>query len=489
MKLRVDPVAARKDPAYFARTLLRYDIHAYQESILRDDHQTTVWVAGRGVGKTYTAVTLALWCGFTNQNFVVIYISNRQQQAQYAGDVGLEMLQGTLLADDVYEKSATRTRFRNGSTIYLVPGGNPTAARGWHNRLSRDDAAPPGLLVVIDEAATISRDTYVAAQGILNTAPPGKGKMLIVGSPLGTNHWFYTEYQAGLDESQKHTKSFHTPSTASPHVDPARLDEWAEKMSPIEYGAEIGAQFQAALDSYFGEFIEPAIDGYQLPLGHTEDLQYSIGIDLSSSERIGSSFTALVVGCRDWPKENIDAQNYSVRICEILRFQHISQESLAREIRLLTEKYPALWTGIVEAYESTQVEPICKVVHGAIECSRATDIPLTLEKLNPSNAAQREAFAHMHQLLRDGILSLPDSGPGAEELVSELKGFSYELTGAGNIRFGATSGGKDDVVYATAWMLWDLRTRRNRSSRLASYGDDAMAVGSMRDDLDMRGTP
>lgn len=98
------------------------------------------------------------------------------------------MLQCTPLLDDVTDQSTARIPLSNGSTIYFFPGGNPHAARGFHNKLSRGDTPPPGVLVVIDEAATISRDTYVAAQSILNTVPKDKGKLLIVGSPLGVNH-------------------------------------------------------------------------------------------------------------------------------------------------------------------------------------------------------------------------------------------------------------------------------------------------------------
>jgi hypothetical protein len=474
---------------YFAKHLLRYDVHRYQATVLRDDHPTTVWVAGRGAGKTYTAVTLALWKCYTILNYVVIYIAGRMQQARYAGDVALEMLQGTPLADDIVDQSSERIRFSNGATKYLVPGGNPLAARGWHNRLSRDGSPPPGVLVVLDEAATISRETRVAALGIVNTAPPGKGKLLEVGSPLGTNHWFFSEFTAGLDATEKHTASFQTPSTACPHIDQTRLAEWRAKMTPVEYGAEILAEFQESLDSYFGEFVAGAVTTYSLPVRPVSGLQYALGVDLSSSTRVGSDFTVLVVGARFWgsghspeylERDKLPQPEPFIRICEILRFQYASQADLKRELKALCEKYPALYSGIVESYESTQLESFCRVVEGGEERSHGTgEVPLTLERVVASNPAQREAFGHAHQLMRDGILELPSDGPNVKQLLAELKGFTYRLTDTGNLTFGAADGGKDDVVYATAWMLWALRHRNIRPPR-GSYVPPVAVAGSFR---------
>jgi hypothetical protein len=66
-----------------------------------------------------------------------------------------------------------------------------------------------------------------------------------------------------------------------------------------------------------------------------------------------------------------------------------------------------------------------------------------------------------------------------------MRGFNYRLTDAGNVTFGAGDGGKDDVVYATAWALWDLRQRKHQGFRDGELDyEEAFAVGSIRDELD-----
>ena len=162
--MKINLQRARRDPVYFSRKLLRYDPHVYQARVLRDEHPTTVFCAGRGTGKTLVAVSLALWRCFTQARFVTVFLSNRMAQAKYAADVGLELLRGTPLWDDIVECSTERIKFKNGSTIFFVPGGSPMAARGYHNRLKRDESKPPGLLVVIDESA-IERKTILVSGG------------------------------------------------------------------------------------------------------------------------------------------------------------------------------------------------------------------------------------------------------------------------------------------------------------------------------------
>ena len=53
----------------------------------------------------------------------------------------------------------------------------------------------------------------------------------------------------------------------------------------------------------------------------------------SSSVRPGTDFTVLVVTARDWTGK-------AIRICEIRRFQYLSQQDLKAELRDLIEKRP-----------------------------------------------------------------------------------------------------------------------------------------------------
>jgi len=460
-KQGLDLDKVRRDPAYFAERLLNVKLHGYQKAILRDTHATTVWVAGRGSGKTLIAMIWALWKCFTERNYRVCYIAARFGQAKIAQDVAMGMIAGTPLYSSITELSAERIRFSNGSTIHFIPGGNPVAARGFHNLIVREGEQETGIAVVIDEAACVPRDTYTAAVSIINTAAEGKGKKLIVGSPLGTNHWFHDEWLAGNDLFERHTKSFHTSSEAVPHVSRSFLDEHKTKLTPIEYRAEIMAQFQDALNSFFGDYIDKAVKQYAIPLPALDDCEYYLGIDMSTSARAGSDFTVLVVierwrgGTRWEPvKEEscvgrdvdrlVHVPEY-VRIAHLRRFQYLDFAGLKNEIRDIKRRFPNISRAFSETYESTQLRAIFDGGEG---------LWMPFEQISPTNPLQREAFPYLHWLLREGILQLPAEGEHVTQLLKEFKSFQCKVTEAGNITYGGIAEEKDDCIYALCWPLW-----------------------------------
>lgn len=463
----VSRARARRDPAYFAEKLLGYQIHRYQAAVIDDKHSTTVWVAGRGAGKTYTAMTYALWRCYTNRDYVVVYIAARMGQAKIAWDVAMSMLEGTPLREDVVELSRDRIRLRNGSAINFIPGGNPVAARGFHNKYVRE-GAQPGVTVIIDEAASVSRDTYTAAVSIINTAPDERRKMLIVGSPMGTNHWFCREYVAGMDRSERFTKAFQTPSTACPHVSSEFIEEYRSKLSPVEFNAEILAQFQEALDAFFGGYIDGAVKPYRLPLPYNPQCSYHLGVDLSTSARYGSDFTVLVVTERWFGGRLLCLEDLSngmvrtvernvapyVRVADIRRYQFLDHERLRQEIVDVKERYQ-LHKLTTETYESTQLEAICR-----------GNAYMQVQRLSPTNQLQRETFPYLHALLRDGTLQLPSDGPNAQQLLHEMKAFTYRITDAGNITYAGADGEKDDTVYALNWSIHGLPRYESPPARI-----------------------
>ena len=483
LKKAIEKRRLKSDPCYFAREMLGFVPYRAQELVLRDQSPTTNWVAGRGCGKSYVALVYAYWKSFTEKNHVTVFVTSRFGQAKLANEIGLGLISGSPLADFVVESSTERTKFANGATIFYLGAGNSAAVRGFHNRYSRD-GSPPGICLIIDEAATTSRDLYAAALSVVNCAPPGRGKCLFVGSPLGQNHWFFGEYTAGLNKAELFTSAYHTPSTACPFVLPERLEEAKAKMSPIEYGAEILAEFQEQLDAFFGGYITPAIHPYKTPVlyhtlgGNEFRASYHLGLDLSTSARAGSDWTALVVIKRWWGGVEqqfipIDANTDRVveehvepyiQIMDVRRFQVLPLEQLKNELHDLQRKYPRLQRVTTEWYESTQLDAICSGIPPDLDAWGAKPpgyfddmFRLSVNRLHPTNALQNEAFPYMHQLLRDRVLRLPSDGPNVPQLLRELRAMTYRVTDHGNIVYGACDNEKDDVCYALLWAIWDSK--------------------------------
>jgi hypothetical protein len=451
---------AKKDPAYFADKLLNFKMHQYQKAVLTDNHDTVVWAAGRGCGKTYTLMAGALWKCWTTPGFRIIYTAARFGQAKIAWDVAMSMLSGTPLMDDIVVLSAEKIELNNSSTIHFTPGGSHIALRGFHARYNRDGYGP-GVWMVVDEASFVHRDTFVAASSILVTAPKGKRRMFVTGSPQGMNSFFYAEYMAGVDPTEKYTSAHTTSAEGCPHIDADYLQQEKQKLSPAEYAAEIRAEFQEALGSFFAEYVDPAIDQYELPWEPNEDdsrWEYHLGVDLSGSTRVGSDFCCLVVAARRWPEwGKEDEDSGEIRICEIVHSQHLNHESLKREVMRLERKYN-IYDGTAETYQGAQFEAFARVYVDGRWRSRGTEeCEVKFNLIHPTNETKHESLGNFHHVLRDGILKLPCGGENAKTLLKEMKTFSYSTTDTGLIRYAAMDGCHDDVVMACTYALEGLR--------------------------------
>jgi hypothetical protein len=496
---KADLRRAKRDTAFFSEQVLYLDgrdgrpqLHDYQLRVLTDPAPTVVWPKGRGAGGTEAMAVYAIWRAWTEPNHRVVYVSAGQRQAQ---EVVLEKftskIVGTQLEGDLVLAGQELVKLRNGSSLHFLPGQNSTAVRGFHARMVRSGERP-SVTVILDESAFLPEATYNAAKSLVNAAPAGKWKMFITGSPRGTNSFFYREFEAGMDPLNLTTAAYWTSAEICPHIPESTIEDHRQKMSPQEFACEIQGQFVASVDSFFAEHVDPATRAYALPQPHVDGLQYGLGIDLSSSARLGSDFTVLCVVARWWgadhvpevPADLTDVEPF-IRVVDVRRFQYLAHAELRAELRDLVATYPALYFGIVETYESMALEEICKVIEAGEVVSLGTgEIDLTVERLTPTNPLQRESFSNVHRLLRNQELQLPVDGVNADVLLRELRGFTFKTTERGTITYSAPSGLKDDTVYALNWAVHAVRHLNVRSARSADTGDECVVVGSMREHWD-----
>jgi hypothetical protein len=411
-ELPYDVKKARKDPAYFGNALLDHELYDFQADVVNDPHQTVVHVAARGSGKTVEAAVLAAWYLFTKPQSTVCYISAQEQQSKLVKGLIMDMVAGTPLLYEIKDEGYKKIETRAGSRLFMIPGQNPTASRGYHPKKTEKDKARD-MLLIIDEAASISEEMWVASAGILAAAKKGHGKKLILGTPVSKLHWFFREYQQGLNEQDKTTSSHHTAAERVDHILQAgRLDEYQQKMQPHHFAMEYEAVFMDDVGSVFGEWVQESERDYTTPKPYSrgETGNLCLGIDLSGSTRRGTDWACLVLVEHWWGgfkmhREPIDESTVEtrqievpeyVRIADIRHFKYLDHHALKREINDIKKRWPGLGRFIIEEYQSAQMPAI------------VSQRQLTV--ISPTNKSKRLAVEYLAQLMRDGLFQLPKSG-------------------------------------------------------------------------------
>lgn len=468
MTTKLDIQRAREDVCYFAERLLDFKLHDFQRDVLTDvlTHLTTVHVASRGAGKTLEAGILTAFYLFCKTRATVVYCSAQDRQSKRVREVISDMILGTPLAREVEDQSTERIKSRSGSVCYFVPGQSEVALRGWHPARSRRGKATD-VLLILDESGSIPEAVYVASAGILSAAKPGHGRKLLLGTPTSKKHFFYREYRAGLDTEDKTTASHRTPVTKVQHVlQSGRVEELQKKLLPHHFAQEYLAEFQDDIMSFFGEHVRNAVSDYKTPLEpdwYGDNCQHVIGIDLSSSSRVGSDFTVLVVLERWHATKRVPTREVlrggravyedmasGIRVAEIRRAQYMDIFTLRRELGELTRKYKPV-RYVVEDYQSMGLQQFLP--------------EKKLEIVSVTNKSKRLALEHTHMLLRDKHLLLPKGGEHVQTLINEMEAYERSVTESGTEVFSAPPGEHDDTVSALYWGLSAFRFRVQEPAR------------------------
>jgi hypothetical protein len=194
---------------------------AWQRQMLEETRDTLL-VKGRQVGATETASALAIHTARRKPGSTSAIISPSQRQSSEVtvrARLGLWALGETLRQD-----SASLLRLANGSRIVSLPG----SARG-----IRGYACD---LVVLDEAAWITAETFTAARPL--TAATG-GRIVVQSTPGNPVGPFY-ELAEAVPGGWAYLK---VRSDAVPTIDPAFLARERAEMAPELYAQEYEAEF------------------------------------------------------------------------------------------------------------------------------------------------------------------------------------------------------------------------------------------------------
>lgn len=147
------------------------------------------------------------------------------------------------------QESTTQVTLANDSRIVTLPD-SPSTVRG----LSSVD------LLVVDEAAMVSDETFVAVTPML--AASG-GDMVCLSTPLGKRGWFFNEWTDGGADWHRIKVTVHD----CPRISPAFIEEQRRILGPRWFRQEMEASFEEAIGQVWAtDAVNAAFASEEAPL-------------------------------------------------------------------------------------------------------------------------------------------------------------------------------------------------------------------------------
>jgi hypothetical protein len=239
------------DVEVFARRVVGEPLWDYQLQVARSRARFRTMCAGRQVGKSRTLAIICLHRAFTVANSRVLVISTTEENARDLMRTISVLASGPWLGASVEQDDSTKVVFSNGSEIRCIPASH-RRARG----ASID-------LLVLDEAAHIDEDVWNAAKYSILARPDAQVVMASTPKP-GRDRFFARYWQMGMDGREGY-ESWHWPSSISPIVSQALIEEWRQTEPPRVFDQEVLAKFVDSAGAYFSvEEIDAATADYEL---------------------------------------------------------------------------------------------------------------------------------------------------------------------------------------------------------------------------------
>lgn len=240
------------DCGAFAEQVLKTPLWEHQLAFVRSTAKYRAVNAGRQVGKSQMLATLALFDAATVANaFVLILSAGEAASRRLLATAAQLASRSAFLSGSVVDESKSTIVLSNGSTIMSIPA-SERQARGWS-----------ATTLILDEAAFIGEDIFNAVEPV-TIARPGS-RIILASTPFSTDHFFYRLWKRGMTAPDGRYASFHWPSSVSPLISDADLEDLRQRTNPLIFNRGYLAEFtdsQSALLS--PEEIERSIVDYEL---------------------------------------------------------------------------------------------------------------------------------------------------------------------------------------------------------------------------------
>lgn len=404
----------REDFPAFFRHVFRRRIWPHQIAVAEDTAFITTVAAARRTGKTTTAEALAIHTASANSRCRVIIISSTQDASRRLTEdiLGILNMQ-KLLRESVVDGFSTRIRLSNGSEIISLPP-SPRQIRGYGKGV---------LLVIIDEAGFVSNECWSAAHYTAMDERGNGSRILLIGTPWGGKEQFFRlAFESGEDADPDYS-SHHWTHEVNPLLDHVYLERQRDKVSPVEYAAEILGEWSDATGSFFrrdlldaatAPVIIPPFSGLIPPARGIAGIDYGVSFDRSA-----------VVAVYRLP---IGSMNPDVEV----KPRFIALPYVYKSSALLSDVVDDVFAQR-EAflYVSTEVTGVgagpSQQLRGMLLSS---DVPVRLNRVATTAGKKTAAFSCILRLLERGQLILPKD----PDLLRQLSGLRFEQ-GARSFKF------------------------------------------------------
>lgn len=278
-------------------------------------------------------------------------------------------------------------------------------------------------LIILDEADGIRDAAW--HEDLRPSLSDTGGDMIAISTPMRKG-WFHRWFQRGQSPDHPEVESWQFPTSANPHIPPKEIDAARLELPERSFRQEYEAAFIAETGGVFTNLDEHLFtEDYDLkeaegrePFVHFWDLarhqDWTVGITLDDDGRVVNFVRLRDVG---WP-------------------------TIQTRIEVNAEAYP----GVV-GIDATRDNKIMADLEAE---------GLDVEPVVFTAQRKREMVESLAAALEAGELTAPD----IPELRTELEVFEYDVTPAGNVRYGAPEGFHDDCVDALAGATWLWTARR-----------------------------
>ena len=386
-------------------------LHPAQAKVIQQAKRFNVVNCGRRFGKTVLGMDRLIHSALDGKPVAWFSPTNKSMADTW------RMVQ-SILAPVTLAKSEQEKRLEliNGGVIDFWSLDNPDAGRG------RKYA-----LVVIDEAALIPGLPQAWQQSIRPTLTDLRGGAWFLSTPKGMDY-FKLLYDRGQDAEREDWASWQMPTSANPYIQPEEIESARRDMTEAAFNQEYLAMFVNWEGSVFRRVTEAATatEMWKPESGHV----YVIGCDWGRSK----DYTVFVV---------LDITAHT--IVKIDRSNRVDYAVQCDRLKALQEQ----WQPIQIIAEQNGIgQPVIE---------QLTHDGMRIQPFTTTNASKAQVIEALQLAFERGDIRILND----PILVSELVAYQGERLPSGLTRYGAPSGGHDDMVMALA-LAWSAVSGQHR---------------------------
>jgi hypothetical protein len=223
------------------------DPDPWQVDALTSTAPRVLFNCSRQSGKSTISAVLAVHTALTDPGALILLLSPTLRQSGELFKKCLAVYRAAGRPVPPESETALTLTLANGSRVVSLPGKEDTT-RGYSGV----------RLLIIDEAARVPGDLYLAARPMLAVSG---GRLLTLSTPFGNRGWWYDAWRSG-----EPWERYEVPAALCPRLPPAFLEEERRTLGDWGFAPEYECQFmdaqsqaftRAEIDRAFEEEVDP----------------------------------------------------------------------------------------------------------------------------------------------------------------------------------------------------------------------------------------